>query len=112
NALLRGLLRQRNRLQVPPRPSGSDRGEALAYLGVAHSHPDWLLGRWLDRLGFEATESWARFDNATPPLTLRANILAGTRETLRAWLADQGVEASPTVYAPDGLVIDRMPEGS
>jgi 16S rRNA (cytosine967-C5)-methyltransferase len=111
NALLRGLLRQRHRLQVPQRPTGSDRGAALAYLGIAHSHPDWLLARWLDRFGFDAVESWVRFDNATPPLTVRANTLAGSRDELRAWLAARDVVTRPTIYAPDGLLIDDVPDG-
>lgn len=111
NALLRSLLRQRPTLGVPQRPSGADRGEALAYLGVAHSHPDWLLERWLDRFGFDAVESWVRFDNATPPLTVRANTLTGSREALREWFAAREVEARPTLYAPDGLIIDETPDG-
>jgi 16S rRNA (cytosine967-C5)-methyltransferase len=110
NALLRGLLRQRHRLQVPQRPTGSDRGEALAYLGIAHSHPDWLLARWLDRFGFDAVESWVRFDNATPPLTVRANTLVGSRQALREWFAARGVETRPTTYAPDGLIVDDAPD--
>jgi len=111
NALLRGLLRQRHKLAVPQRPSGPDRAEALAYLGIAHSHPDWLLERWLDRFGFDAVEAWARFDNATPPLTVRANTLTGSRDSLREWFAARGVVTTPTRYAPDGLVIEQAPDG-
>jgi 16S rRNA (cytosine967-C5)-methyltransferase len=41
----------------------ADRDAAIAYLGITHSHPDWLVQRWLDRHGFDATERWVRFDN-------------------------------------------------
>jgi 16S rRNA (cytosine967-C5)-methyltransferase len=90
---------------------------ALAYLGVTHSHPEWLVARWLDRYGFDATERWVQFNNDTPPLTLRANALRVGRpggpqgpplhpakELARA-LADIDVETEPTRYAPHGLTV-------
>lgn len=106
NAVLRGALRTRDRLPLPPRPSDpDDRTAALRYLGVTHSHPEWLVGRLLDRYGFEAAEAWVRFDNTPPGLTIRANTLRITREALQAALADQGIDAEPTRYAADGLAI-------
>lgn len=105
NAVLRTLLRQRHRLPLPPRPEAADREAALAYLGVTHSHPDWLVARWLDRYGFEATERWVRFNNDTPRLTLRVNTLRTTRTELAGALAADGVETEPTRHAPDGVVV-------
>jgi 16S rRNA (cytosine967-C5)-methyltransferase len=115
NAVLRNTLRQRNRLPLPPRPEPGradldgpltgDRSAALAYLGITHSHPDWLVARWLDRYGFDAAERWVRFNNETPPLTLRANTLRIRRDELARALADIGVETEPARHAPDGLVV-------
>jgi 16S rRNA (cytosine967-C5)-methyltransferase len=106
NAVLRSTLRQRHRLPLPDRPDdGAPRAAALAYLGVTHSHPEWLVGRWLDRYGFDATEKWVRFNNDPAPLTLRANTLRVTRDQLAAALAKDGIEVTPTQYAPSGLVI-------
>jgi 16S rRNA (cytosine967-C5)-methyltransferase len=106
NAVLRSILRQRHRLPLPDRPDdGTDRDAALAYLGITHSHPEWLIARWLDRLGFAATEQWVRFNNETPRLTLRANRLRLSRDELRAALAQDGIETEPARYAPDGLIV-------
>lgn len=107
NAVLRNTLRQRNRLPFPARPAdAADRDAALAYLGITHSHPDWLVARWLDRYGFDATERWVRFNNDIPRLTLRANGLRCTREQLAASLSsDENVETEATRYAPTGLVV-------
>ncbi|MEQ1573488.1 MAG: 16S rRNA (cytosine(967)-C(5))-methyltransferase RsmB [Vicinamibacterales bacterium] len=106
NAVLRATLRQRQTLPVPARPEDlSDRPAVLAYLGITYSHPEWLVSRWLDRYGFNATEQWVRFNNETPLLTLRANRLRTTRESLGAALADHGIGTEPTRYAPDGLVV-------
>ena len=106
NAVLRSTLRERHRLPLPPRPDDpADRAAALAYLAVTHSHPEWLVARWLDRVGFDAAEAWARFDNETPPLALRANRLRAPREGVAAALERAGVETVPTAHAPDGLTV-------
>jgi 16S rRNA (cytosine967-C5)-methyltransferase len=106
NAVLRSTLRNRHRLPLPERPQDPvGRESALAYLGVSHSHPDWLVSRWLTRYGFHDTERWVRFNNETPPLTLRANRLRLTRDQLAAALARDGIDTEPTSYAPDGLVV-------
>lgn len=106
NAVLRSLLRQRHRLPLPSRPADpGQRGDALDYLGITHSHPEWLVARWLDRYGFEAAERWVRFNNETPPLTLRANRLRASRDRVRAALSRDDIDTEPTRYAPDGLIV-------
>ena len=105
NAVLRTTLRERHRLPFPGRPDGNDRAAALAYLGITHSHPEWLVARWLDRHGFDAVESWVRFNNESPPLTIRANRLRGSRDEVAASLAADDIEAVATRYSPDGLTI-------
>ena len=114
NAVLRSLLRERHRLPLPPRPacpersggaSGADRAAALEYLGITHSHPEWLVSRWLDRYGFDAAERWVRFNNEVPALTLRTNTLKTDRHSLAAALRADGIETGPTAHAPDGLIV-------
>jgi 16S rRNA (cytosine967-C5)-methyltransferase len=106
NAVLRRISRERGRLPLPPRPPGpGDRAAALAYLSGTLSHPEWLVARWLDRYGFEAAESWARFDNEPAALTLRVNTLRTSRDTLAASLETHGVTTEPTRFAPHGLVV-------
>ena len=105
NAVLRSLLRQRHRLPLPARPDRPDRAAQLAYLGVTHSHPDWLVERWLDRHGFDAAEAWVRFDNDPPALMLRVNTLRATVDDAARALAADGVETARARFAPDGLVV-------
>jgi 16S rRNA (cytosine967-C5)-methyltransferase len=118
NAVLRSTIRQKHRLPLPPRPDDtSDHDGALAYLGITHSHPAWLVQRWLERYGFDAAERWVRFDNEAPRLTLRVNRLKVTRDEAQRLLADEGIETELTETAPDGLVViegnplRRTPDG-
>ena len=116
NAVLRATLRSRHRLPLPARPDdGSDVAAAVAYLGITHSHPDWLVSRWLDRYGLAGAERWVQFNNETPRLTIRANRLRVTREQLAASLREDDIETEPTPYAPDGLIVQsgnplRLPQ--
>ncbi|HET7218305.1 MAG TPA: 16S rRNA (cytosine(967)-C(5))-methyltransferase RsmB [Vicinamibacterales bacterium] len=106
NALLRRVSRERGRLPLPARPADlSDRSAVLDYLSIALSHPRWLVARWLDRYGFEATESWLRFNNVPAPLTLRVNRLKTNGDALLEALAKNGVRAERGRYAADALVI-------
>jgi 16S rRNA (cytosine967-C5)-methyltransferase len=108
NAVLRATLRQRHKLPLPARPADpGDRNAALAYLGITHSHPEWLVARWLDRYGFDRAERWVQFNNETPSLTLRVNRLRATREEAIAALERDDVDTQPTRFAPDGLVVTR-----
>jgi len=108
NAVLRSVLRQRNRLPWPARPAtAADRDAALRYLGVTWSHPDWLVSRWLDRYGLDDTERWVRFNNDAAPLTLSVNRLRTSRHELQAALAAEAIETEETPLAPHGLRVVR-----
>jgi 16S rRNA (cytosine967-C5)-methyltransferase len=101
NAVLRRVSRERNRLPLPKEDAGLD------YLATTLSHPRWLVARWADRFGFDATRAWAQFNNAPAPLTLRANRLKTSVESLTAALEREGAEVVPGKYAPDALVVQR-----
>ena len=108
NAVLRSISRRKHALPLPQRPADpGDREAALDYLSITLSHPRWLAGRWLERLGLDAAEAWMQFDNTPGPVTLRANRLRTTREELRERLAADDIVVHPTRYAPDGLVVDE-----
>jgi len=139
NAILRSLLRQRHRLPLPARPEAEERRQAvpvdpeerrqavpveavdrqasLAYLGITHSHPDWLVERWLTRYGFDAAEAWVRFNNDPPRLTVRVNTLRASVEDAMRALAEDGIVTERTRYAPAALVVTegnplrRSPDG-
>lgn len=80
NAVLRSL-------QRGPAPAYPDpQREPVAFLSARHSHPAWLLERWLARFGFEATLALCGYDNRRPELCLRVNRRRCSREELLARL--------------------------
>jgi 16S rRNA (cytosine967-C5)-methyltransferase len=108
NAVLRSISRRRASLPLPQRPPNTaDHDAALTYLSITLSHPRWLAERWLDRLGFDAAEAWMQFNNTPGSVTLRANRLKATREELTEHLAGDEIQVHPTLYAPDGVIVDE-----
>jgi len=107
NAVLRRLSRERDQLMWP------SRDDLLEHLAIVHSHPVWLVSKWLDRYGSDTAERWLRFNNQAPALTLAANRLMGTREALAMRLAAEGIRTEPTVVAPHGVrVVEGRPLSS
>ena len=109
NGVLRGLSRRRETVTLPDPPPEVDTAaahDAAAHaLAVTESHPEWLVARWLDRLGPETTRQWLAFDNIEASLTLRANLRRQPVAVLQALLAEHGVETVPARFAPAGLVV-------
>lgn len=99
NGVLRGALRSQDSLPWPERSA-----DEAAYLTLRHAHPRWLVERWLARYGFEETEELLQANNRPAPLTARVNTLWTTREDLLTSLAGEGVEATPSLVALDGVV--------
>lgn len=76
-------------------PFPSMEKDAVGYLSIVHSHPKWMVRRWVERFGEEAAESVCVANNTPPPLTARVNVLKTSRESLIQRLAEEGVEAAP-----------------
>ena len=104
NGVLRALIRQRHDLPIPSRPTEkTSHTDAVSYLGITYSHPDWLVKRWIERFGFESTEAWVKFNNEIPPVMLRVNRLKGTQRAIARKLSAEGIQTEPSHYSPDGL---------
>ncbi len=104
NAVLRSLNRDRQKLTWPKRPADAlDLGAMARYFSIVHSHPEWLVTRWLSRHGSDDTERWLEFNNRAPALCLIPNRTQASRQALQEELASDGIETQPTVHAAHGL---------
>jgi 16S rRNA (cytosine967-C5)-methyltransferase len=93
NAVLRKLSRERHDLTWPDD------------LAVVHSHPRWLVERWVHRYGDAATRAWLQFNNRPAALCLAVNTRLTTREAVARELAEGGVTTAPTARSRQGLVV-------
>ncbi|MEY4635353.1 MAG: hypothetical protein RJA55_1151 [Acidobacteriota bacterium] len=110
NAVLRALNRERQRLTWPGRPSEADGLAGMAgYLAIVHSHPEWLIERWLRRHGVADTERWLEFNNRAATVCLVPNRTLASREALAEELAADGVATQPTAHATHGLLVTAGP---
>lgn len=99
NAVLRALSRDRDHLRWPP---SEPRAE---HLSIVHSHPRWLVERWLHRYGDPETETWLAFNNRPASMCLAVNRTLTTREAVAKELAEVGVVTRPTARSPHGLEV-------
>ena len=101
NAVLRRAVRERGQVALP-----DPEREPAAHLGIALSHPEWLVERWLARFGPEATRALLAADNEPAPTVLRAR--PGGRDELIARLAAAGLACEPGRFAPDAVRVDAV----
>lgn len=75
-----------------------------ATLAAAHSHPEWVVERWLARFGRDATEALLRWNNTRPVLALQP-ARASAATLMRRW-EKAGITVHPGPYGA-GLITDR-----
>ncbi len=96
NAVLRRLDRERGEALAPALPA--DPVEALA---VEHSHPRWLVARWVARWGADETRALLEANNREAPLIVRPWGIV--REQLEATLEAAGVGVTEAPLVEDSL---------
>lgn len=97
NAVLRRLDRERESLEI------MEPGDPVAALALRHSHPRWLVARWVARWGAEETERLLIANNQEAPVVLRP--YGVVREQLEAMLDSAGVATSDAPLVSDSLLL-------
>lgn len=97
NAVLREYLREGEKVALP-----AEDDQPAFFLAVKHSHPQWLVNRYLKRFGFNSTQALLKANNEQAPLTLRTR----SGELAQA-LQAAGVKTRKGAYLPHALVIDQ-----
>lgn len=98
NAVLRKASARHAAMPLPDRNRDPD-----AYISARCSLPLWLVRKWTQRYGTEATIALGDAINSVPPITLRANTLKTDRETLKGMLEGQCGSLAFTEHSPVGL---------
>lgn len=97
NAVLRRLDREREDVS-PALPQ-----DPIDQLAVLHSHPRWLVARWVGRWGAAATTRLLEANNREAPVVVRP--VGIVREQLEAMLEGAGVAVDDAPLIPDSIRI-------
>ncbi len=78
------------------------------YISLCHSHPVWIVEKWLKELGnINDVEALCRANNTVPPLLIRVNPLKTSIVALQKRLNEEDYPSSPAVFSPFGLVLEK-----
>ncbi len=102
NAVLRNLARRSDAL---PEPATDDAADDLA---VRHSHPTWLVRRWLARWGVDATIRLLEHDNRAPRYALRATGGEKATDPLLQTIESLGVGVERSRWLDDFMTVERL----
>lgn len=104
NAVLRAIAEGRREIHYPDPIT-----QPLEYIAACHSHPKWLVRRWVEEFDIEEATRLCVANNQIPSFTFRVNTLKAKRDEVSAALQGEGIKADPTPYSPVGLIINEPP---
>jgi len=103
NGVLRNVLRKQEELK-PEQIALSTEAETLS---VRYSFPSWLVMRWLDVYGRDATEQILRASNEAPHSSIRVNTMTTTPQAVLQELEAVGLQATLSPIAPAGINVEK-----
>ncbi|MBP2633314.1 MAG: sun protein [Firmicutes bacterium] len=104
NGVLRNVVRMPEKAKYPTMEE-----DRVKHLALEYYHPEWLIERWINRLGFEETRELCVFNNIAPPLSIRTNTLKNTRSELADILKKEEVEFKNSIFTPEGIICTIHP---
>lgn len=107
NAVLRQHLRLHPEHEPAEYPTPADASVAQQ-LAIRHSHPDWLVERWLQRYGKSDTEKLLEWNNRPASITLRVNQRKVSTDQAVETLVKRGWNVERGRWLPEALL---MPHG-
>ena len=99
------VLRKMATLEAPPLPPLEPRPE---HLSILHSHPLWLVQRWIRQFGPERAEAMLTADNLPPSVVVRVNTARTTRDALLKEFAEVGIEATAATMSSEGIIFSGV----
>ena len=100
NGVLRSILREGDKLTLPQDLKAAER------IALEHSHPQWLVERWIAQYGEETAEEICAANNQPPKVSIRVNTLRVDRDELLRELEAEGRQARVSELSPQGIVVE------
>lgn len=93
NAVLRNIIRNMESIRYP-----EPNEDYVQYLAVMHSHPHWMVKRWMKRFGPDETKALLTANNERPGLLLRINKLKVQPGEFLAMLEQQNIQCTGSTH--------------
>jgi len=103
NAILRNIIRNKNAIRFPDPDQ-----DLIGYLSAYYSHPSWMVKRWVERFGREATELLLTANNERPYLTLKVNKLKVSIAELQSLLNSVNLRYLNGKYLPEYMKLQNL----
>ena len=100
NAVLRNFIRRRETIM----PQRSELG-AAKYFSIVHSHPEWIIQRWINFYGKEETQKICEYNNKPSRISLRVNTLKTSTKEFIELLNKSKIHFETSAYNKDCLII-------
>lgn len=98
NAVLRAIDRGKDDIAYPDLTSNP-----IRHIAIKYSHPEWLVRRFINEIGVDEAMGLCLANNEAPPLTIRVNSTAISREELLLRLSAAGYNATVATFSPSAL---------
>ncbi|WP_132766603.1 16S rRNA (cytosine(967)-C(5))-methyltransferase RsmB [Tepidibacillus fermentans] len=102
NAILRNYLRKKDQLRIPDHLSVKEK------IALEHSHPEWLVSRFIEDYGEEEAEQICRVNNLPPHHSIRINPLKISRDEMVKLLKEEyqdEIEVLPSPLSQQGIIV-------
>lgn len=99
NGVLRSVLRAGTLPVFPENLSEAKR------ISLQHSHPLWMVKRWITEYGADTAEAICAANNEPPAVSVRVNTTMISREKLLNEMLEQGLNAAASEVSPYGIVV-------
>ena len=101
NAVLRNLVRSREKLQLP-----DEKENPLRHLSLKYSCPEWLISLWQKAYGPQCTGLLLDSLSEHPPIYIRLNNTKGDEEYLLRRMMEENVKVNTITWIPHAAVLE------
>lgn len=100
SSMVNGVLRS---IQREGLPSLGDIKDPIERLSIETSHPNWLVKRWVEQLGYEKAKAMCEVNLTAPLQTARVNVTKISREKCLEMLQEEGYQAEESAIIPEAI---------
>ncbi|HEY0826508.1 MAG TPA: 16S rRNA (cytosine(967)-C(5))-methyltransferase RsmB, partial [Bacilli bacterium] len=101
NGVLRNILRQKEQFAIPDNLSLVER------LSLVHSHPKWMVKKWIEQYGETVAEQICKSNNQPPHVSIRVNKDKLDRDSMIKQLQEMNISAYLSTLSTSGIIVEN-----